>query len=89
MTSVPESAAYLRIQRRSGPGFRGLKPRKCSGTGGKRRRKAPAGGEGAKGFVDGDLIESFLDLKPEKAAEVAASSVGSSGRGVQFGSLSF
>ena len=28
--------------------------------------------EGAKGFVDGDLIESFLDLKPEKAAEVAA-----------------
>ena len=27
---------------------------------------------GAKGFVDGDLIESFLDLRPEKAREVAA-----------------
>lgn len=24
----------------------------------------------ARGFIDGDLIESFLDLKPEKMAEV-------------------
>ncbi|ACO65083.1 predicted protein [Micromonas commoda] len=28
--------------------------------------------DGARGFVDGDLIESFLDLRPEKAREVAA-----------------
>ena len=26
----------------------------------------------ARGFVDGDLIESFLDLRPEKASEVAS-----------------
>jgi DNA damage-binding protein 1 len=25
----------------------------------------------SKGFIDGDLIESFLDLKPDKMAEVA------------------